>query len=150
MRLSRRSDYALRALFALASRYGEGPISIREIATKNDVPKKFLEQIMLELKSQGWVRSIPGRIGGFELAVPPDRLSMGQVVRFFDGILAPIGCVSSSHYEACSQEPFCRFRRVLLDIRNFTTQLMDKATLASVLRGEPVRREEVFTAGDGI
>lgn len=150
MKLSRRSDYALRALFALAARYGQGPISIREIATKNDVPKKFLEQIMLELKSQGWVRSIPGRIGGFELVVPPDRLSMGQVVRFFDGILAPIGCVSSSHYEPCSQEPFCRFRRVLLDIRNFTTQLMDRATLASVLRGEPVRREEVFSAGDGI
>lgn len=150
MRLSRRSDYALRALFALAARYGEGPISIREIAARNDVPKKFLEQIMLELKSQGWVQSIPGRIGGFVLAVPPEKLSMGQVVRFFDGILAPIGCVSSTHYEACSQEPFCRFRRVLLDIRNFTTQLMDRATLAGVLRGEPVRRDEVFTAGDGI
>jgi Rrf2 family protein len=150
MRLSRKSDYALRALFALAAHVGKGPLSIRTIATKNDVPKKFLEQIMLELKAQGWVRSIPGRIGGFEMAIPPDVLSMGQVVRYFDGILAPIGCVSSSDYEPCSQEPFCRFRRVLLDIRNFTTQLMDKATIASVLRGEPVRKDEVFSAGDGI
>ena len=150
MRLSRRSDYALRALFTLAVRFGGGPVSIRELAARNDIPRKFLEQIMLDLKGQGWVRSIPGRIGGFELSVPPENLTMGQVVRHFDGILAPIGCVSSSDYEPCSQEPFCRFRRVLLDIRNFTTQLMDKATLAGVLRGDPVRREEVFGAGEGI
>lgn len=154
MKLSRKSDYALRALFTLAERYGQGPISIRELAERNDVPKRFLEQIMLDLKAKGWVRSVAGRVGGFELAVAPDKLSMGQVVRLFDGILAPIGCVSTSHYEPCSQEPTCRFRRVLLEIRNFTTRLMDRSTLASVLQGEPVRREEVFqmafVAGDGI
>ena len=150
MRVSRRSDYALRALFTLAAQFGQGPISIRELATRNDIPRKFLEQIMLDLKGKGWVRSIPGRIGGFELAVEPAQLTMGQVVRHFDGILAPISCVSTSDYEPCSQEPFCRFRRVMLDIRNFTTQLMDRATLAGVLQGSPVRREEVFDAGDGI
>ena len=69
---------------------------------------------------------------------------MGQVVRHFNGILAPIGCVSVSQYERCSQEPVCRFRRMLLDIRNYTARRMDVATLAVVHGGRPVLREEVF------
>ncbi|HTN01785.1 RrF2 family transcriptional regulator [Planctellipticum variicoloris] len=154
MKLSRKSDYALRALFTLVERRGEGPISIRELAELNDVPRRFLEQIMLELKSVGIVRSIPGRIGGFELGRPPEQITMGQVVRHFDGQLAPIACVSSTHYEACSQEGHCRFRRVLLDIRNYTARRMDEATLAIVYATAPVTRKEVFdvafTGGDGI
>lgn len=154
MRMSRKSDYALRALFDLAERFGQGPISIREIAERNDIPRRFLEQIMIELKNAGWVVSIPGRDGGFKLSVPPDELTMGKVVRLFDGLLAPIGCVSVSAYEPCSQERTCRFRRVLLEIRNYTTRLMDKATLASVMMGKPVLKEEVFEAafisGEGI
>ncbi|MGE0606835.1 MAG: Rrf2 family transcriptional regulator [Pirellulales bacterium] len=154
MKLSRRSDYALRALFSLADRYRQGPLSIRELAEHNDIPRRFLEQIMLDLKGKGWVRSLAGRDGGFELAVSPEELTMGQVVRLFDGVLSPIGCVSVTDYEACTQESHCRFRRVLLEIRNFTSHLMEKATLARVMRGEPVRRDEVFQAafiaGDGI
>jgi Rrf2 family protein len=154
MKLSRKSDYALRALMTLTARVGEGPISIRELSEINDVPRRFLEHIMLDLKSRGWVKSIPGRDGGFVLGAPPESITMGQVVRHFDGILAPIPCVSTSHYEACSQESHCRFRRVLLDIRNYTSQRMDAATLADVYRGAPVTRAEVFSAafieGDGI
>lgn len=154
MRVSRKSDYALRALFALADQYGRGPLSVRLIAERNDVPKRFLEQIMLDLKAKGWVRSIPGRDGGFELAVPPDRLTLGQVVRLFDGVLAPIGCVSLSNYEPCSQEASCRFRRIFLEIRNFTNRSMDEATIASLLKSAPVEHEEVFDLsfieGEGI
>src|SRR3954447_24210293 len=99
MRLSRKSDYALRALFGLIGHQGQAPISIRELAARHDVPKRFLEQIMLELKSKGWVRSIAGRDGGFVLAKPPEQITMGEVVRHFDGVLAPVWCVSTSHYE---------------------------------------------------
>jgi Rrf2 family protein len=144
MKLSRKSDYALRALFTLVGHYGQGPVSIRELALRNDVPKRFLEHIMLELKEKGWVRSVPGRDGGYELGQPPERITMGQVVRHFDGILAPIACVSTTHYQPCSQEPVCRFRRVLLEIRNFTARLMDRATLAEVFKGKPVTHREVF------
>ena len=154
MKLSRKSDYALRALFSLADQYQQGPVSIRELAERNNVPRRFLEQIMLDLKGKGWVRSTAGRDGGFELAVSPEELSMGQVVRHFDGLLAPIGCVSINSYEPCTEEYHCRFRRVLLEIRNFTAQLMERASIAKVMRGEPVKREEVFQtafiAGDGI
>lgn len=154
MKLSRKSDYALRALFTLVENYGRGPISIREIAERNDIPRRFLEQIMLDMKSRKWVESIAGRDGGFILAKSPDDITMGQVVRHFDGILAPISCVSTSHYEPCSQEGVCRFRRVLLDIRNYVSRLMDDATLSRVFSGAIVRREEVFSPdmvyGEGI
>ncbi|HCP11357.1 MAG TPA: Rrf2 family transcriptional regulator [Planctomycetaceae bacterium] len=154
MKLSRKSDYALRALFTLVESRGQGPLSIREIAERNDIPRRFLEQIMLDLKARGWVLSIPGRDGGFELAKDPGDITLGQVVRHFDGVLAPIPCVSTSHYEPCTQEGSCRFRRVMLDIRNYVARMMDTATLARVFSGSVVRREEVFspemTYGDGI
>lgn len=154
MKLSRKSDYALRALFTLVANYGRGPLPIREIAQRNDIPRRFLEQIMLELKSQGWVDSHPGRDGGFVLGKEPEQITMGEVVRYFDGIIAPIACVSTSHYEPCSQEPVCRFRRVMLDIRNYVSRLMDGATLAGVFVAPIVQQAEVFSPefvyGDGI
>lgn len=154
MRLSRKSDYALRALFTLVDEYGHGPISVRELSERNDVPRRFLEQIMLDLKGRGWVASIAGREGGFILAKQPHEITMGEIVRHFDGVLAPIGCVSASGYEPCTQEPKCRFRRVLLNVRNYVARVMDRADLASVALGSPVRREEVFApefvGGEGI
>ena len=125
-----------------------------DLARRNDVPKRFLEHIMLDLKKQGWVASSPGRKGGYILAKDPAEITMGQVVRYFDGILAPIGCVSVTHNEPCSQSGSCRFRRVLLDIRNMTAQYMDRATLASVYANQPVSSQEVFSlnliGGEGI
>jgi Rrf2 family protein len=144
MKVSKQSDYALRALFSLVEHYGDGPISIRELAKQNDVPRQFLAHIMLDLKSQHWVRSIPGKHGGYSLARDPRNISMGRVIRHFDNLLSPIACVSVSQYKRCSQEPVCRFRRVFLQIRNETTHLMDRATLADVFKGKPVRISEVF------
>ncbi len=144
MKLSMKTDYALRVLFTLVEHHGQGPIPIRELARRNDVPKRFLEHIMLDLKEQGWVKSEAGSRGGYVLARKPQKITLGEVVRHFDGILAPIGCVSITHYERCGQEPVCRFRRVLLEIRNYTARVMDKATLASVFAGRPVSREEIM------
>ncbi len=154
MRLSRKADYALRVLFTLVDQYGQGPVSMNALARANDVPKRFLEHIMLDLKSQGWVASSPGRKGGYELAQPPERITMGQVIRHFDGVMAPIGCVSVTRHEPCSQERHCRFRRVLLEVRNMTVQYLDNATLAWVAALAPVSTAEVFAlelvGGDGI
>lgn len=145
MRISKRADYALRVLFTLVEENGRRPISIRELAERNDVPKRFLEHIMLDLKGQAWVDSLPGKHGGYVLARRPDEITMGQVVRYFDGLLAPINCVSIGQYEPCSQEACCRFRRVFLQIRNDTARYMDNATLASVFAQAIVQRQEVFT-----
>jgi Rrf2 family protein len=144
MKISKKTDYALRALCTLAEHHGRGPIPIRELARRNDIPKRFLEQILLDLKSRGMVDSVPGKRGGYLLGRKPERITMGEVVRHFDGLLAPIACVSASSYIRCTQEPVCRFRRVFLDIRNYTTRLMDSVSLADVVSGKPVTPEEVF------
>ena len=153
VRVSKRTDYALRALFTLVAHYGSAPIPIRELARRNDAPKRFLEQIMLDLKAQGWVESVAGVRGGYILAKRPEKITMGEVVRHFDVILAPISCVSVTGYKRCSQEPLCRFRRVFFDARNYVAGIMDRATLADVAKGTPLSKQEVtcsFTGGDGI
>jgi len=153
MRISKRTDYALRAIFTLVDHYGGQPIPIRELARRNDVPKRFLEQIMLGLKSQGWVDSTAGIRGGYFLAKNPGKITLGEIVRHFDGILAPIDCVSVTGYQRCSQESVCRFRRVFYNARNFVANLMDQATLADVAKGMPLATHEVssgFMGGEGI
>src|SRR5271169_2269509 len=153
MRISKRTDYALRALFTLVDHYRGAPIPIRELARRNDVPKRFLEQIMLDLKAQGWVDSTAGIRGGYVLARSPEKITMGEVVRHFDGVLAPIECVSVTGYKRCSQEPVCRFRRVFFDVRNYVAELMERATLADVSKGSPLSKREIstgFIGGEGI
>ena len=153
VKVSRKTDYALRALFTLVDHYGGAPIPIRELARRNDVPKRFLEQIMLDLKTRGWVDSVAGVRGGYVLGKSPERITMGEVVRHFDGILAPIDCVSVTGYQRCSQEPVCRFRRVFLDARNYVAGVMDRTTLARAAKGTPVSTQEIsagFIGGEGI
>jgi Rrf2 family protein len=154
MRLSKKADYALRVLFTLVDEIGRGPQSLTQLALRNDVPRKFLEHIMLELKVHGWVASSAGRHGGYVLSIAPDQITMGQVVRHFDGLMAPIACVSVDRHETCTQSHRCRFRRVLLEVRNRTAQYLDSLTLAQVSGHEPVGDREIFSlhlvAGDGI
>ena len=154
MQLSMRTDYALRAVFTLVEHYGGRPIPIIELARRNEIPKRFLEHIMLDLKERGWVESVAGKFGGYRLSKSPERITMGEIVRHFDGYLAPLACVSASHYRRCTQEPKCRFRRVMLRARNVVAQLMDKSTLADVMRGQPVSDSEVTSIqgvhGEGI
>ncbi len=154
MKISKKTDYALRALVSLASAEPDALISIRRLAQENDVPKRFLEQIMLDLREAGWLRAVPGRDGGYALAVKPADLTLGKIVRHFDGVLAPIGCVSVTRYEACSQEASCRFRRVFLNVRDHTARLLDRLTLADLAASAPVSTVEVqnlaFLDGGGI
>ena len=146
-----RTDYALRALFTLVEHHGGAPIPIAELARRNDVPKRFLEHIMLDLKERGWVQSAAGKRGGYFLNKKPGRITMGEVVRHFDGYLAPLACVSASDYKRCTQEPVCRFRRVMLRARNIVAELMDTTTLADVIASAPVSFYEVSGLnGDGI
>jgi len=154
MRLSKKSDYALRALVGLTRWARSQPLSVRVLASLNDVPERFMQQIMLDLKAQGWVKSVAGRDGGYQLSLPPEELTMGQVIRHFDGVLAPTGCVSVTNPEHCSQEPSCTFRRVLLEVRNHTAELLDRTTLAEIALGSPITAPKSnimeFTGGAGI
>ena len=153
MKVSKKTDYALRALFEIA-KLKDGSISIRELAENTDVPRRFLENIMLEMNKAGWVKSIPGRYGGYVLSRKADDITLGEIIRHFEGMIAMISCVSVSSYEPCSQENKCHFRRVFLNIRNLTAQILDKTTIASCLGQNPVTKEDIlkeeFVGGLGI
>jgi Rrf2 family cysteine metabolism transcriptional repressor len=102
MRLSRRSEYGLRALVDLVRNDGNGPIPLATLAQRNVLPMKFLEQIMATLKHGGIVRTTLGAHGGYAMAADPGTITIGRVVRLLDGALAPLPCVSLRYYEPCS------------------------------------------------
>lgn len=152
MKVSKKTDYALRALFAIAE--ADNLISIRELSENTDVPRRFLENIMLEMNKAGWVKSIPGRYGGYVLAKNSSEITLGEIIRHFEGMISMISCVSVSNYEPCSQEGKCYFRRVFLNIRNLTAQILDRTTISSCLGQTPVTKDDIlkeeFVGGLGI
>jgi len=137
MKLSKKGEYALRSLINLgiASEVGRELVQVSELAENEQLPIKFLEQILQELKEAGWVESQRGKFGGYRLAVPMKQIPIGQVVRRIDGPLAPIGCVSQSAYEPCScpDEDHCGLRMLMLDVRNAIAGILDRYTLAEVV-----------------
>ena len=137
MKLSKKGEYALRALIDLgiAAEVGRSLVQVSELANNEQLPVKFLEQIMQLLKEEGFVASQRGKFGGYRLARPAARIAVGQVVRLIDGPLAPIGCVSQSAYEKCScpDEAHCGLRMLMLDVRNAITSILDRHTLADVV-----------------
>jgi Rrf2 family protein len=137
MRLSKRGEYGLRAMIALAAPGPEGEppiIQIREIADREEMPAKFLEQILLALRNAGLLHSKMGVGGGYHLAKPPDEISLGQIVRVLDGPLAPVKCVSQMAYEPCRcpDEETCGLRLVMGEVRNAIANVLDNTTLADV------------------
>jgi Rrf2 family protein len=134
MRLSRRSEYGLRALVDLVRREGEGPIALASLAQRNRLPAKFLEQIMATLKHGGIVRTTLGAHGGYAIAVDPGAISIGRVIRLLDGALAPLGCVSLLYYEPCSciDEATCPLRDAMIDVRDAMLEILDNETLADL------------------
>ncbi len=135
MRLSKRGEYGLRAMIDLATwKADNGVIQIREIAEKEHIPLKFLEQILLTLKNAGLLRSKMGAGGGYYLAKPANQITLGNIVRILDGPLAPIGCVSQMAYEPCGcpDERVCGLRLVMMDVRNAIADILDHTTLEDV------------------
>lgn len=137
MKLSKRGEYALRSLINLGIAYevGRSLVQVSELAEREKLPIKFLEQILQALKEAGVVSSARGKFGGYRLATPPRGITIGQVVRLMDGPLAPIGCVSQTAYEKCScpDEVHCGLRMLMLDVRNAISGILDRYTLADVV-----------------
>lgn len=137
MKLSKKGEYALRALIDLgiASEVGRSLLQVTEIAEKEKLPIKFLEQVMQHLKEGRFVQSQRGKFGGYRLARSAHQITMGQVVRLIDGPLAPIGCVSQTAYEPCScpDEVHCGLRMLMLDVRNAIAGILDRYSLADVV-----------------
>ena len=136
MKLTKRGEYALRALIdlAIAREAGRELLSLKEIATKENIPLPFLEQIFVQLREAGVVDGKRGKGGGFFLGKPARNISMGDVVRLIEGPLAPITCTSHSAYAKCScpDEEHCGLRLIMLDVRNAIANILDRSSLAEV------------------
>lgn len=133
MKLTSRSEYALLALVYLARRNATGYVSVETIAEAQNIPQKFLEQIMLALKHAKYVRSSKGQHGGYCLAKPADKISLAEIIRLLDGALAPTESVSRYFYESTPIEKEKRIIRVFKDIRDYVADKMENTTIADVV-----------------
>ena len=134
--LSQKAKYALRALLTLAQAPTRGAVLISDIAHSDNIPKKFLEQILLELKHRGIVQSKRGRGGGYALLKPPAEIAIGEVVRLIDGPLAPLPCLSRVAYRKCKDcpdEATCVLRRMFAASHAAAVSVLDQTSLADAL-----------------
>ena len=135
--LSKRTQYSLRALYALTRKFGEGPVLITNLAQEETIPKKFLEQILVSLKSAGFVSSKKGKGGGYVLAQPPEKITIGSVIRAIEGPLAPLPCASETRFRKCDEcvdIQTCGTRIVMRQVRDAMAAILDETTLAMVCK----------------
>jgi len=137
VRLSKRCEYALRALIdlGLAREAGRARLPASELAEHQRIPVRFLEQILLLLRNAGFIESRRGARGGYLLARPADTIRMGDVIRLMDGPLGPIACVATARIEECTcpDPDHCGLRLLMTDLRNAATAILDRNTLANVV-----------------
>ncbi len=134
MKLSLRGEYALRALVVLGLNYGKSVVRIQTISEQQNVPKRFLEQILNDLKSAGVVESKRGVAGGYRLSKAPDQISLAVVIRHIEGPLAPVNCVSEKFYAKCScpDEGRCGIRSVMKEVRDAIVKILEGVTVAEL------------------
>jgi Rrf2 family protein len=134
--ISQKARYALRALIALA---GVDNMMIADIAAEQRIPRKFLEQILLDLKRHGIVASRRGRLGGYGLLLPPEQITFGRVLRIIDGPIAPLPCLSKIVYRRCPDcrnEATCEIRRVFAKVTESARDVLDRTTIAQAITGD--------------
>jgi Rrf2 family protein len=152
MKLSVRGEYALRALQVLARDYQEDDsvVRIQEISDKQNIPKRFLEQILNDLKSAGLVESKRGVAGGYRLRRSPEKITLAEIVRHIEGPLAPVSCVSEKFYEKCScpDESRWAIRSVMKETRDAIVEVMERVTLAELAERARQLEQEPQSASD--
>jgi Rrf2 family protein len=135
--LSKRTQYCLRACYALTRKYGQGPVLIEQLAEDESIPKRFLEQILFSLKGHGVVLSKKGKGGGYYLAKPPEEITLASVIRMIEGPLAPLPCASETQFRKCDECPdveTCGTRIVMREVRDAIADILENRTLATVCR----------------
>jgi len=134
--LSKKSQYAFKALMYLAQNTDKGPVLIAEIARKKKIPLKFLENILLELKKAGVLESKKGKGGGYYFAVPPAQVPIAKVMRLLDGPIALLPCVSLNFYERCKNcdEKSCGLHDMMVSVRDVTLKVLEKRSVADIAK----------------
>jgi Rrf2 family protein len=132
--LTKKGKYGLKALVHLSKMPAGQLAFVGDIATANNIPKKFLDAILGELRNAGFVQSRKGKEGGYRLAKPATEIKIGHVVRVLDGPLAPISCASRTRYERCEDcdEATCRVRHIMLEVRQAVANVLDSRSLAAM------------------
>src|SRR5579859_1134193 len=150
MKLSLRGEYALRSLVVLGQKYGTPPVRIKTISDEQNIPKRFLEQILNDLKSAGIVQSRRGIAGGYRLSRRPEEITLAVVVRHIEGALAPVSCVSERFYEKCScpDEPRCPIRSVMKEIRQAVVNIAERVTIADLCERSQKLKQEALSPID--
>lgn len=136
--ISKKAKYAIKALNVLAQEFGNGPMLIATISAQENIPKKFLESILLELRNHGLLQSQKGKGGGYSLRIEPERINLAQVIRVIDGPIAPTPCVSLNFYvrcDDCEDEETCSIRPIMIRVRDANLAVYEKTTLRMLLEG---------------
>jgi len=136
MKISRTSEYALKALIELAIDHDKGNTValINDIAKRKEIPQKYLEQILLGLRNTGILVSKRGVGGGYSLSRSPENITLGEIIRAVEGSLAPVNCVSIGSHVSCSEESSCGIYSVMLEVRNAVSSVLDNTSLKDVVR----------------
>lgn len=140
--LSKKTQYALKALGYLAGKYGEGPVLISDISKKKKIPIKFLETILLELKQAGVLESKKGKGGGYYLIQSPKKTTLAQAIRLVGGPIALLPCVSINFYEKCKDcdETICGLNKAMKITRDATLKILEKKTLSELIDRPDVQK----------
>lgn len=143
MKITKKSEYAIRALIQIALSSGEDVVRARDIAEKENMSVKFLEQVLALLKNQGIVEARRGVGGGYVLNKPAEDVTLAQIIRLVDGPLAPVSCVSEMAYVPCERnEKLCALKSVMSEVRLAIVDVLEKVTLADLCQ----RSRELVTA----
>jgi len=143
MKITYKGDYALKSILDLSFHYGTGEvIPLSDISGRQNIPAKYLEQIMLVLKGAGYVNSRRGVGGGFSLAKPPQEITVGEIVRLIEGPIEPIACGKRDYDSDCGEEECCAFREVWLRVTDCVSAVIDRVTFADIMRRVQELREQ--------
>jgi Rrf2 family protein len=134
MKLSKKSEYACLALIDLAEHYGEDFIKIMDISQRWSIPKKFLEQILISLKTSGYVKSKKGSEGGYKLTKTPEQISLAEIIRLMDGAIAPVDSASKYFYENTPVEQHKKLINIFIDIRDYTSNMLERTSFADLIK----------------
>jgi Rrf2 family protein len=148
--LSKKTQYAFKALIYLTEQAGKGPVLISEISTRKNIPLKFLENILLELKKAGVLESKKGKGGGYYFAMDPKKVSLAKVMRLLDGPIALLPCVSLNFYKKCDDcdEVVCGLNKMMVQVRDATLRILEEKSLADILHSPLADNLEITIADE--
>lgn len=134
MKISYKGDYAMKIVLDLSMYYPDNLVSILDLSKRQDIPKKFLEQILLDLKKGGFLKSKKGPKGGYSLAKAPEEITLGDIVRYIEGSVYPISCIEPKYPTECKDKACCVFAPIWVDVGDAITNIIDNINFKDLLK----------------